>query len=176
MVNLHTDLEPQKDYRSGYPIEKRGMYYLARSLSAQLSLVTENTNYGGLEKCCSIWICRDNVPETEQYSISFYEMVNTKNIGNCNVLKENFDLIKLVIIRLGNGVYNGEKESEGYRLLHFLNLIMYPHREDFIESMSDYIDFSGNEELWREKENMFSLGQCILEEGREEGMKRWRFI
>lgn len=107
-------------------------------------------------------------------------MVNAKNIGNCNVLKENFDLIKLVIIRLGDRVYNGEKESEGYRLLHFLNLIMYPHREDFIESMSDYIDFSGNEELWREKENMFSLGQCILEEGREEGreegMKRWRFI
>ena len=30
LVNLHIDLEPQKTYRPGYPIEKRGMYYLAR--------------------------------------------------------------------------------------------------------------------------------------------------
>lgn len=45
LVNLHMDLEPQKDYRPGYPIEKRGMYYLARSLSAQLSLATDNTDY-----------------------------------------------------------------------------------------------------------------------------------
>lgn len=171
LVNLHMDLEPQKNYRPGYPVEKRGMYYLARSLSAQLSLITERTDYGTLEKCCSIWICRDNIPKTEQYSISFYEMTNTKNIGNCSVLREDFDLIKLVIIRLGNKVYNGDKEGEGYRLLHFLNLLMYPHKNDFMESISDYIDFSGNEELWREKEHMFSLGQCILEEGREEGRK-----
>ena len=39
-VNLHVDVEPQKNYRPGYPIEKRGIYYLARSLSVQLGLVT----------------------------------------------------------------------------------------------------------------------------------------
>lgn len=38
IVSLHIDVEPQKTYRPGYPIEKRGMYYLARSLSSQLSL------------------------------------------------------------------------------------------------------------------------------------------
>lgn len=37
VVNLHIDIEPQKTYRPGYPIEKRGMYYLARELGAQLS-------------------------------------------------------------------------------------------------------------------------------------------
>lgn len=74
----------------------------------------------------------------------------------------------MVIIRLGNEVY---KDSEGYRLLRFLNLLMYPHKDDFMESISDYIDFSGNEELWKEREHMFSLGRCILEEGREKGRK-----
>lgn len=48
-VNLHIDVEPQKDYRPGYPIEKRGMYYLARSLASQLSLLTEHTDYNSLE-------------------------------------------------------------------------------------------------------------------------------
>lgn len=27
LVNLHIDMEPQKTYQPGYPIEKRGMYY-----------------------------------------------------------------------------------------------------------------------------------------------------
>lgn len=27
-VNLYIDIEPQKNYRPGYPIEKRGLYYL----------------------------------------------------------------------------------------------------------------------------------------------------
>lgn len=79
-VNLHVDLEPQKAYHPGYPVEKRGIYYLARQLSAQLSLITENTDYSQLEKCYSIWICRDDVPKKERYSISFYEIANTKNM------------------------------------------------------------------------------------------------
>lgn len=172
LVNLHVDVEPQKTYRPGYPLEKRGMYYLARKLSSQLTLVTDTTDYGSLEKCYSIWICRDDIPKDERYSISFYEMANTQNIGNCTVKKENYDLLKLVIIRLGDKVYNGEKGNEGYELLHFLNAIMYPHREDFMDTVSEYIDFSHNEELWKETNHMVGLGQSILEEGIEqEGSK-----
>lgn len=169
LVSLHVDVEPQKTYRPGYPIEKRGLYYLARSLSSQLSLATETTDYGQLEKCCSIWICRDDIPKEDRYSISFYEIVNSKNIGGNAVKKENYDLMTLVIIKLGDKKYNGKKGEEGFELLHFLNLLMYPHSEDFIEKMSDYIDFSDNEELWKEAPHMFSLSQCIYEEGFDDG-------
>ena len=172
IVSLHVDVEPQKTYRPGYPIEKRGMYYLARRLSSQLSLVTETTDYGKLEKCYSIWICRDDIPRKERYSISFYEMANIKNIGNCVTVKENYDLLKLVVIRLGGKVYNGEEGDEGYGLLRFLNAIMYPHREDFMDTISEYIDFSENEELWKEAEHMSGLGQSVLEEGIEQGIER----
>lgn len=178
LVNLHFDLEPQKTYRPGYPIEKRGFYYLARRLSAQLSLVTDATDYGELEKCYGIWICRDDVPEDDRYSISFYEIANTKNIGSCDVKNENFDLMNLVVIRLGDKVYNekyrgnGSTEGdEGHRLLRFLNAIMYPHSGEFMDTISEYIDFSENEELWKEGSHMFSLGQCIVEETREEVMQ-----
>ena len=34
VIKLHIDVEPQRSYRPGYPIEKRGMYYLARELSS----------------------------------------------------------------------------------------------------------------------------------------------
>ena len=39
------DMEPQKNYRPGYPIEKRGIYYLSRRLCSQLDVVTEKTKF-----------------------------------------------------------------------------------------------------------------------------------
>ena len=117
VIKLHIDVEPQKSYNPGYPIEKRGMYYLSRELSSQLSLVTDSTDYEQLEKCYSIWICLDDIPKGEQNSVSFYEMTNIKNIGTCITKKEDYDLLTLVIIRLGKKEYNGEKKDEGYDLL-----------------------------------------------------------
>lgn len=53
-----------------------------------------------------------------------------------------------------------------------LNAIMYPHGEDFIGTISDYIDFSENEELWKENPHMFSLSQCVFEDGLVEGIEQ----
>lgn len=172
LVSLHVDVEPQKTYRPGYSIEKRGLYYLARSLSSQLSLLTEATDYNQLEKCYSIWICRDDVPKENRYSLSFYEVANTKNVGGTAVEKADYDLMTLVIIKLGDKEYSGEKGDEGFELLYFLNALMYPHRKDFLETISGYIDFSENEELWKETPRMTGLGLSIYEEGIEEGIEQ----
>ena len=87
-------------------------------------------------------------------------------------MRDNYDLMTLVVIRLGEKVYNGDEEDEGYELFDFLNLMMYPHNKDFIKNMSKYIDFSNNEELWKEATTMSGLGQSILEEGIEQGIEQ----
>lgn len=69
-------------------------------------------------------------------------------------------------------MYTGKEGSEGYELLRFLNAIMYPHQEDFIEVISEYIDFSGNEELWKEAEKVRGIGQRIAEEVWEEASEK----
>ena len=171
-VNLHIDLESQKTYRPGYPIEKRGMYYLARSLSSQLSVITGQTDYRQLEKCCSIWICRDDVPRGARNSVAVYEMTNTKDTGICEVAKELYDLMTLVMIKLGDKVYNGKRDDGDYELLRFLNTIMYPHEEDFLDKVSEYIDFSSNEELWKEVNRVSGLGACVFRDGLEEGLEK----
>jgi hypothetical protein len=168
-VKLYFDEEPQKTYRPGYPIEKRGYYYLSRRLSAQLSLATEGTDYNSLEKCYSIWICRDDVPKDEQYSVSIYEITNSRNYGSCHPRKEDYDLMTLVIIRLGDREYNGKESDEFYDLFKFLNLIMYPHKENFIEDMREFIDFSDNEDLKKEADDMSGLGQCVFTDGEKIG-------
>lgn len=167
MVNLHVDIEPQKEYRPGYPIEKRGIYYLARSISSQLSVALESTDYSDIEKCYSIWICRDNIPRREQYSISFYEMANTANIGSVSPKKEDYDLTSLVVIRLGDEECKSDNE-----LLDFLNILFYPHRKDFMTRITKFIDFKDNDELRQEVSGMSGLGQSILEEGLERGLER----
>lgn len=161
-VNLHVDIEPQKTYRPGYPIEKRGTYYLARSLSSQLNLLTENTDYGNLEKCYSIWICRDKIPENERFTISFYQMSNTRNVGDCCPNAEDYDLLTLVIIRLGSDQYDKNAND----LFHFLTLLFYPQKPDFMEQMGNYINFEQNLKLCEEVRYMDGLGESILEEGR----------
>lgn len=80
--------------------------------------------------------------------------------------------LALILIRLGDIEYNREKDSEGYDLLRFLNAIMYPHRENFMETIADYIDFSENEELRMEVSSMSGLGQSILEDGIEQGIEQ----
>lgn len=74
----------------------------------------------------------------------------------------------MVIVRLGEPEYCGNEGDEGYELLRFLNVLMYPHKEDFMDVMKKYIDFSDNEELWKEVTDMGGLGQSILEEGKLE--------
>jgi hypothetical protein len=168
-INIHFDFEPQLDYRPGYYIEKRGIYYLSRRISSQLSLVTDNTNYNKLEKCYSIWICRDRIPINERYSVSVYEFKNTQNSGGFTPLHEAYDLMTLVIIRLGDKAYDGKKEDEYYDLFKFLNLIMYPHDKNFINDMKPYVDFSNNTELWKEADNMSGLGMAVYRDGVEQG-------
>jgi hypothetical protein len=48
---------------------------------------------------------------------------------------------------------------------------MYPHREDFMEVVSDYIDFSQNRELREEVKKVMGIGQIMLETGIEQGIE-----
>ena len=113
-------------------------------------------------------MCKDDIPKEDQYSISVYKMVNTKNTAPNTVSKENYDLMTLVVIKLGNTVYNGDEEDEEYELLRFLNTIMYPHKDDFMSTVSEYIDFSDNDILREEVIRVSSIEQIKYEGMREE--------
>ena len=68
-------------------------------------------------------------------------------------------------------------------MMEFLHAIMYPHTEEFLAKIKKYIDFSENEELWKEVDSVTGLGMSIgrecyekghsagLEEGRRSGLK-----
>lgn len=166
VINLYIDVEPQKNYRPGYPIEKRGIYYLSRRLCSQLDILTEKTDYNQLEKCYSIWICRDRIPEEEKMSISFYKLSNYKNTGNARPKESDYDLMTLVIIRLGNKDYHSKEKS----VLEFLTIIFQPHEKGFRKKLSRYISFE-KRLTGKEERKMIGLGESIYEEGIEQGIE-----
>ena len=96
-------------------------------------------------------------------------MDNTRNYGKCNPVKENYDMLTLVVIRLGDKVFHEMEDKEKNDMMEFLHAVMYPHGKHFLDTIKKHIDFSENEELWKEVRHMSGLGMSILEEGRVEG-------
>ena len=61
--------------------------------------------------------------------------------------------------------------DEGYELLRFLNAILYPHKQNFMSVISDYIDFSENEELWKEVTGVSSWFDVVYEGTKDDAKK-----
>lgn len=118
-VNLHIDMEAQKSYRPSnpsYPILKRAVYYVARDLSSQLSMITQTTDYSKLEKCYSIWICAEDVPKKLQNTLTEYSFSKKDIIGIADESEDEYDLLTVIMIRQGkepeeNGIQQGRHEG-----------------------------------------------------------------
>ena len=65
MMEIIVNVEAQNKYNPGYPLIKRGIYYVSRMLSAQNGVDFKSGEYGKLKKVCSIWICL-NAPRAAQ--------------------------------------------------------------------------------------------------------------
>ena len=110
-VNLHIDMEAQRSYRPSnpsYPVLKRAVYYVARDLSAQLSNITQVTDYSKLEKCYSIWICTEDIPKKLQNTLTEYSLSKKDIIGETDEPDEDYDLLTVILIRQGK-----ETEEKG---------------------------------------------------------------
>ena len=102
-ICLYVDMEAQNRYRPGYPLEKRGIYYLSRLISSQIQKISEDTDYGILQKCYSIWLCMGNdIPKGEQQSITRYSFRKEDVYGVSEVANKDYDMMSLVILRLGD--------------------------------------------------------------------------
>lgn len=166
IVRLHIDMEVQNDYKPSdpkYPVIKRGIYYCARELSAQLGRLTAMTNYDDLEKVYSIWICNENIPERERNTISAYRITKKDILGSVEEDEAIYDLMTAIIIRRGNDI----NESG---ILDYLEGVF----SSDIEKMKRYSDVSWSEKAEKEGHRMEGLGEAIYRRGSEEGQRDGR--
>ena len=124
----------------------------------------KKTNYNILEKAYCIFICVGNVPQKAWNTVSYYGFANTLNIGNITVNPASYDLMGLILIRLGPKITEGVID-----IIRFLHGLFYD-----MEELKNYIDFSQNEEFKRELMNMAITGDHLIELGREQGREQER--
>ena len=152
-ITLFFDFEFQNKYRRlslGYPLLKRGWFYAARELDGQLGILTENTDYGSLQKSYSIWICNEDIPETERNSMTRYRIVKEDVIGHSEDIPEDYDLMEVIVIRRGD-------DSATDEIFDFLNGIFNSQ----IDRVSRY---SGSDpEIEEEVKKMGGFGAALVE-------------
>lgn len=149
---MFMDLEPQGRYYPGYPLVKRGVYYVSRDISRQLGIPTEETDYGILQKCYTIWLCYDpKIPVSLKNTVSRYKL--TKEDMFDRVTEEpsdNYDLIEIIMIRLDT-----DSDSD-IALFDYLKGI-------FTNDMSRIIKYTGAlpDNIEKEVEDMYGVGDLI---------------
>ena len=161
-IGMYINVEAQKSYYAGYPMEMRGAYYAARRLGSQLKTISKNTNYGSLHKVYSIWVCMGDVPDKEANTATLYRMEKKDIIGTVKRRPEEYDLMNVIILRI-----NDKKEAED-RVLSMLQTLSSSvlKADEKLKTLKEYgIDVS--EEIEEEVKHMCNLSD-LLEERLEE--------
>ena len=95
------NIESQNDFNPKYPLLKRAAYYCGRMLSAQKGTIFVKRHYEKLQKVVSIWICNEP-PPNQQNSITLYSMKEQNVIGEIKNNVDDYDIITIVMMCLGN--------------------------------------------------------------------------
>ena len=164
-VYLYVDLEVQNDNYDnslGYKLIKRAIYYVARELSGQLGILTQETNYDKLSKCYSIWIC-DGGPVEQRNTMARFHITKEDLIGVSGDLEEDYDLMEVIMIRRGdNDVTDG--------LLDYLSGL-FTHD---IDRMDPYSNIKEDKDASEEVKAMGGFGKALAEKERKEGREEGR--
>lgn len=166
-MRLIMNVEAQNRFRPGYSIIKRGIYYGGRMLSAQYGSVFTNAEYDKICKVYSIWICT-NPPKEFQNTITRYAIQPECLVGQAVERKENYDLLSVVMVCLG------EPEMEGYTgLLEFLEVLLSQDRtaDEKRNILEDKFHVPMTEQFESEVQEMCNLSEGVYEKGLERGIE-----
>ncbi len=113
-IEIIVNVELQSGDLPGYPIPKRGIYYGSRLISAQRGTVFKNQEYEKINKVVSIWICENSAISRSDTINEYYFCENCRR-GNYQEDRKNYDLIRVIVMRLGS--QGEESEDDAVRLL-----------------------------------------------------------
>lgn len=161
VISLIINLEAQNDYYPGYPLVKRGIYYGSRLISAQYGTEFTKSHFEKIKKVYSIWICL-NPPKQRRNTITHYSIKEQSMIGNVKEKKENYDLLTVAMVCLG------DSEDENYKgLLKMLDVLLANKKEpeEKKKILQNEFHITMTETMEREVLGMCNLSKGIYESG-----------
>ena len=174
-VSIWCDIEPQGTYMTktdaprSYDLAARGVYYLSRMVSRQISTGAELSNYRQLKKCYSIWICFDKlddktwVPTVTRHGFCPLVMPGASQPPQRET--EAADLMELIIIRAGG---RSEELSDSPSLIGLVNALWRD-----INRLSVYIPDKSKEYsvINKEADDVCDMKLVGKAQGRAEGIE-----
>ena len=167
IVRLILNLEIQLDDTPGYPIVKRGFYYCGRMVSEQYGTVFTNEHYEKLEKVYSIWICPDPAKKRKN-GIFKYHTVEDIIYGESYTKEENYDLMEVVVLNLGDA-----DKSSDLEILDLLNVLFSATTtpEEKKQRLNDEFEIAMTVEFESEVQEMCNLSKALVEQGIKQGIE-----
>ena len=143
MITMVVNIESQARYFTGYPIIKRAVYYSGRLLSAQYGTVFTNSHYEKVKPVVSLWVIL-NPPDYRKNTLNLYSLHETQMVGDYEEKEEDYDLITVGMICLG------DTEDENCKgLIKMLSILLSSEMEveDKKRRLSDEFDIAMTKEM-----------------------------
>lgn len=166
-IKLIINVEAQKEFRPGYSLITRGIFYGARMLSSQKGTEFTGRDYDNIRKVYSIWICM-NAPDYIGNAISYYNIQKSDAIPGIPDEKETYDKISVVMICLN------PKSEKGNRLTKMLGILLSPRLETRVKihQLEHEFDIPMENDMGEELNQMCNLSDYVEELGIEKGIEK----
>ena len=161
LIEILLNLEIQNNDTPGYPIPKRGIYYTARMISSQRGTIFKDQEYGKIKRCVSIWVCEDTA-NFRSDTINRYSFTEECLRGSFNEEKKDYDLMTVVVMRLGRKGENSEDNAIRLLSKMFSTNLSY---EDKLDALQNEFKISVSREMSEEVQSMCNLSMGVLNKG-----------
>ncbi|MCI7611417.1 MAG: Rpn family recombination-promoting nuclease/putative transposase [Selenomonadaceae bacterium] len=161
------NIEAQRKSNPGYSLVSRGIFYVARLISAQLGVEffnnkEDSTQYDGIKKVYSIWICMDCPADKRDSIISYSLSPKVLYSGNPKLnIDYNYDLINVTLVHLNKSP--GKSSHELIRMMDILLSSMEACEKKRVLDVEHGLQMSVQME--QEVAGMCNLSAGVLEEG-----------
>lgn len=177
-IKLIINVDAQKSFYPGYDLVTRVIYYCTRMISSQMDVEFKSDDYDNIKKVYSIFICLES-NAASQNSITSYEIAPHNLYGNLPD-KHRYDLMRAVVVCLGNGQIGNGTMDDGSSLLSLLNVtfdgtLSADAKENILE---EQYSIPKSKKMKEELTTMCNLSYAIeekgIEKGRAEGIEKGR--
>ena len=162
---LIVNVEAQNDFKPGYDLVTRGIYYSGRMISSQKGIEFGNSDYSHLKKVHSIWICL-NPDKKWQGTINTYYLQEKHLFGNVCEDKNAYDKIQITMICLDNKLNNKVKNVISLLNIALSNDISAEEKIGLLQNFG----VKTTEKLESEVLNMCNYSKGVFQKGIEKGI------
>lgn len=159
-VKIFINVEGQKDFYPGYALQKRGIFYCCRMISAQHNTEFREPHYDKIKKVYSIWICM-NPSKKAGNTITRYRICKENTVGLLEDQRESYDLMVMVMICLG-----GEGMERYHGILKLLDVLLSREKtaKEKKETLESEFGIAMSEKMEKEVQLMCNFSEGLVEE------------